>query len=791
MDKKKNIILCQVGSPKSTNVKDVRVYLREFLSDPRVIDTPRYIWFFILNLFILPFRPKQSAQAYKRIEFCGQFPLVELTKGFARSLNDKLPSSYEVSPSFLLSSPRFEEIDFTKDDEEYLILPQFPQFSHTTTSCCFDKLDKIGIDYKNKNNIKIITEFHKLKGFIDLSVKQIESHIKKYPIEELVISFHGIPVRYVLEKNDPYYLHCCETFTLIKERVNFPKEKIHMTFQSRLGSEEWLNPYTDQYTVGLIERGVKSIGVYCPSFVVDCLETTDEIGIELAHEVEQAGGELVFIPCLNNQEQWAQSYAEFIQVFCENNDEKCGKEIEDLFHVVEESKVKENMPELKQKSNPMTPKAKRTVKLVFFTLFLDLIGFSIIFPMFPALAKHYLTVDPDNYFLNLIFGSIVSLTQAGGTSMSSIVLFGGALGALYSILQFVAAPIWGGLSDKFGRKPILVVSIFGLFISYVMWIFAGSFTILIIARVIGGIMGGNLSTATAAVADVTDKTNRSKGMAFVGIAFALGFIFGPALGGILTSINPLDHFPSLSAYGVNPFSYPALLAAILSLFNFIFIILKFEETLSEENKHVSKRTVNVFKLLAPLPYKDVNLTNYSYFLFISAFSGMEFTLTFLAVERLAYSSMDNAYMFIFIGFIIAFVQGGYVRRKAHLVGEKKLALAGLITVIPGLLVIAFTNSGFGLYLGLAFLAVGSALAIPTLTSLVSLFTPSNEQGRSLGIFRSLGSLGRVIGPVVASLIYWRVGSASPYIFGALFIIIPILILVKVKQTPEQDNSIKT
>jgi ferrochelatase len=786
MDKKKNIILCQVGSPRSTAVKDVRVYLREFLSDPRVIDTPRYLWFFILNLFILPFRPKISAQAYKRIEFCGLFPLVELTKGFARELSAKLPDNYHVESRFLLSAPRLNELSSLKDSEDYLILPQFPQFSHTTTSCCFDNLEKIDPNFKKKKNIQVVEQFHTLKGFIDLSVKQIEAHIKKYPIEDLVISFHGIPVRYVLEKNDPYYLHCCETFTLIKEKVNFPKDKIHMSFQSRLGSEEWLNPYTDQFTVKLTKQGSKSIGVYCPSFVVDCLETTDEIGNELAHDIEAEGGELVFIPCLNNSQDWVNSYAEFIQTFCEKDDSK----LKDLFYKPVPSDVSQNMPELKTNSNPLSPKAKKTIKLVFLTLFLDLIGFSIIFPMFPALAKHYLTVDPDNYFLQLIFGSIVSLTEVGGTSMSSIVLFGGALGALYSILQFFAAPIWGGLSDKFGRKPILIVSIFGLFASYVMWIFAGSFTVLIMARIIGGIMGGNLSTATAAVADVTDKSNRSKGMAFVGIAFALGFIFGPALGGVLTAVNPLDHFPGLASWGVNPFSYPALLAAILSLVNLVFIFMKFEETLSPENKHESKRTINVFKLLAPLPYKNVNLTNYSYFLFISAFSGMEFTLTFLAVERLAYTSMDNAYMFIFIGFIIAFVQGGYVRRKAHLVGEKKLALAGLITVIPGLLIIAYTTSGFGLYLGLAFLAVGSALAIPTLTSLVSLFTPSNEQGRSIGIFRSLGSLGRVIGPVLASLIYWRVGSVYPYVIGAVFIIIPILILVQVKQESNDNDSVE-
>lgn len=785
MNKEFNIILCQVGSPKTSKTSDVKRYLKEFLGNPRVVDMNRFFWFIILNFFILPFRPKKSAKAYKRIEFCGFFPLTEITKAFGRELGKVLPSHYKVQTSFLLSEPRLEEV--IKPSEEYILLPQFPQFSNTTTSCCTDDILKIDPTYEDSGRIKVVTEYHRLKSYINLSVQQIEDRIKKCPVDELVISFHGLPKRYILQKNDPYYKQCCETYLLIVQKLNFPKEKIHMCFQSRLGSEEWLGPYTDKYVCDLVKSGARSIGVYCPSFVADCLESTDEIGNELGDEVEVLGGELVFIPCLNTNRDWVLGYAHFIETLVEGTSEQ----LKELFYEIEEFKLKEYMPELKMKSNPLDDKAKRTVKIVFLTLFLDLVGFSIIFPMFPALAKYYLTVDPDNYFLQLIFGTIAKLTNAGGSDMSSIVLFGGALGALYSILQFFAAPIWGSLSDKYGRKPILMISVFGLFLSYVLWVFSGSFTLLILARFIGGAMGGNLSVATAAVADVTDSTNRSKGMAFVGIAFAFGFIFGPALGGILTIANPVSHFPELVEYGINPFSYPALLAAVLSLFNLIFIYFKFSETLKPEHKNESMRSINIIKLLKPLPYKNVNLTNYAYFLFIAAFSGMEFTLTFLAVERLSYSSMDNAYMFIFIGFIIALVQGGFVRRKAHDIGEKKVALLGLITVIPGLVLIALTQSSFMLYFGLFFLAVGSAMAMPTLTSLVSLFTPSHEQGRSLGIFRSLGALGRVIGPIVASLIYWRVGSTAPYLIGSCFIIIPILILAKVNQKAGYDEAIKS
>ncbi len=138
--------------------------------------------------------------------------------------------------------------------------------------------------------------------------------------------------------------------------------------------------------------------------------------------------------------------------------------------------------------------------------------------------------------------------------------------------------------------------------------------------------------------------------------------------------------------------------------------------------------------------------------------------------------MQNAYLFVFIGVILALVQGGYVRRKAHTVGEKKLVLRGLFLIVPGLVVIGLTHSPILLYIGLFFLAVGSAIIIPCLTALVSLYTPHENQGKSIGIFRSLGALGRVVGPILASLIYWKWGSAYPYFLGSLFLLIPILMV---------------
>lgn len=564
-----------------------------------------------------------------------------------------------------------------------------------------------------------------------------------------------------------------------------------MTFQSRFGSEVWLGPYTDVTVVKKIESGVKKIGVYCPSFVVDCLETTDEIGTELGHEVKEAGGTLVHIPCLNADPEWIKDYANFINVYANGSE----TERHELFYKID-SKERYTAVIKEQEKNAATKlpaESKKILKLMFLTMFMDLVGFSIIFPMFPAMAKYYLEVDRDNFFLSGMMDLIsniqtISLTADGTPQMTTIVLFGGLLGALYSLLQFIAAPFWGAVSDRVGRRPVLLISVFGLFISYVIWFFSGSFTLLIIARLVGGLMSGNLSIASAVVSDVTDAKNRSKGMAAIGIAFALGFVFGPSMGGILSMYNPVAHYPELAAYGVNPFSAAAALAAILSFINFFTIWRTFPETLKPGVKTHIERTSNPFKIFKPLPLPGINLTNFAYFFFITAFSGMEFTLTFLAVERLGYTSMDNAYMFIFIGFIIGMVQGGYVRRKAHQIGERKMSFQGLIAIVPGLIILAFAKAGWMLYAGLFFLSLGSAMIIPCLTSLASFYSPSHMQGQALGIFRSLGALGRVIGPIYASLVYWKFGSVNAYLIGAALIIIPALLVRRLPEPPKKEEA---
>lgn len=778
------VVLVQLGSPKSTKVKDVRAYLREFLGDPRVVDINPILWKIILNLFVLPFRPKKSAEAYARIYDGTGFPLVTGTIEFAEKLELHLKGNIEINPSFLLTHPKPLDVfvDWTKENmetraKEVYVLPQFPQYAESTIASGFDLLGENAKKLVNIPTIHFISHYHRSKAFIDGSVRQIQNYLKENSdTNHIIISFHGIPLRRVLDKKDIYYRHCYETYHLITKQfdnsINF-----HFTFQSRFGSEQWLGPSTDEYVMNLKkEHDIKQVGVYCASFVVDCLETTDEIGNELAEEFKEVGGVCHLIPCLNNEPQWTQEYAHFINTHVHGS--RLDKN--ELYYNTDYKEIMENIPKQIRKSEPMNKETKSTLKIVFLTLFLDLIGFSIIFPLFPALAKYYLEVDQNNFFLKAIFDVVNSVTDvAGQTGMNPIVLFGGALGALYSLLQFIAAPFWGGLSDRIGRRPVLLISVFGLFLSYVLWILSGSFTVLILARFVGGIMGGNISTATAVVADITTEKNRSKGMAFVGIAFALGFILGPALGGAFSTINLLDYYPQLETYGVNPFSVPAIIAAVLCLINLFYIFRNFKETLNPETKKLTKhRTSNILKIFKPLPIKSVNFTNLGYFFFLTFFSGMEFTLTFLAVERLSFTPMDNAYMFVFIGVFIALTQGGYVRRKSNIIGERKMAVQGLLATLPGLMIIAFANSTMLLYLGLFFLSIGSAMVIPNLTALVSLYSPKEIQGQSLGIFRSLGALGRVIGPIIASLLYWRYDSAAPYIVGSIMMLVPIWIIKK-------------
>ncbi len=421
--------------------------------------------------------------------------------------------------------------------------------------------------------------------------------------------------------------------------------------------------------------------------------------------------------------------------------------------------------------------------VIFLTIFIDLVGFSVIFPLFPSMLDYYFEVDGQSGLLGWLLEQLNQVSQlADGSERFTPVLFGGVLGSLYAALQFFFAPFWGAMSDRKGRRSILVYTSLGTCLSYVLWMFAGNFALLIIARLIGGAMSGNLSVATAAVADVTTKENRSKGMGMIGAAFGLGFVTGPAIGGACAHfVNPVELWPELARFGINPFSFVAFVAVILSLGNFIWIRARFAESLPPEKRGQQRVIMNPVKRLKQPQITPVRRTNFAYFVYILAFAGMEFTLSFLGVERFGYTPLDITKMMVFVGFILILVQGGIVRRIAPKVGEKKTASTGLLLVAVALAILSMASSEGILYLGLGFMALGAGLCSPTLTSLISLYVSEQEQGKALGVFRSLGSLGRAIGPLSASFVFWWFGSDKLYLIGSLIVLFAAYLSMRLPQ----------
>jgi MFS family permease len=424
-------------------------------------------------------------------------------------------------------------------------------------------------------------------------------------------------------------------------------------------------------------------------------------------------------------------------------------------------------------SHPARP---LSLGVIFLTIFIDLLGFTIIFPLFPAILDHYLKVDGSGGGLGWLITQIDAFAQlAGSHSNYRAVLFGGVLGSLYSLLQFVFAPIWGALSDRRGRRHVLLITVSGTTLSYVLWFFSGSFLLFVVARLIGGAFAGNLSVATAAVADVTSREDRAKGMGVVGVAFGLGFLFGPALGSIAAFHDLSLGHPGLTRLGVNPFSLPALLSFGFSLINLVWVWARFTETIDPAQRSEKKEHVRIRHPLHELISAEAGparRTNWLYFIFTLAFGGMEFSLPVLAAERFHYAPTDMFKIFVFLGLVLILTQGGIVRRAVPRFGEKPVLLTGLASVLTGIALVGLSATPALLYTGLGAIGLGAGLVNPSVSSLVSLYSPPAQQGRMLGIFRSLGSLARGIGPLVACALYWWLGATTTYLIAAAVVLLP-------------------
>ena len=359
---------------------------------------------------------------------------------------------------------------------------------------------------------------------------------------------------------------------------------------------------------------------------------------------------------------------------------------------------------------------KRSPLLVIFvTVFINLIGFGIFIPLLPFYAR----------------------SPEFNASPRTI----GLLFASYSIMQFLFSPVLGRLSDRYGRRPLLLLSMVGTGISFLILGTATTVWMLFAGRILDGITGGNISIAQAYVADVTRPEERAKGMGLIGAAFGLGFTFGPLIGG------------TLSRWGI---SVPFFFAAGLSFVNAALIYFMLPESLGPEDrlKHAANadRKERRQQLLQP----RLIFVLFIYFLFVVAFSIMTTVFALYTMYRFDYDAQANGYLLAFIGVIAVIIQGGLIGRLTKLAGELRLIIVGLLLLALSLLALPFIGPAAGGLLGLlgvlAVIAVGNSLATPTLTSLVSKSVNVESQGGALGLAQSTASLARVVGPVIGAFL---------------------------------------
>ncbi len=407
---------------------------------------------------------------------------------------------------------------------------------------------------------------------------------------------------------------------------------------------------------------------------------------------------------------------------------------------------------------------------VLLVLFIDLVGFSIIFPLFPAILDSY-QGDP---WMEALLEMLRSLSPDIDDARL-VTLFGGVLGSLYAILQFLVSPFWGSLSDRIGRRKVLFVTITGNFLAALLWAFSGTFALLVLSRILAGIAAGNISAATAAVADLTPGSARARGMGLVGASFGLGFILGPAIGGALSMIDLSSTADpvSQSMLRTTPFSAAALGVCLLNLINLLWIWKKLPETRPEG---LAARPIRFQVSLGSRWGLTVMRTQLANLFYLTAFSSMEFTLAFLVRQRFQWDTRDTALMFVAIGVVLAFVQATGSRTFADKLGEHETALIGLVLVALGLLGIGASSQEWQLWLSLLPMTVGSGMVLPMLSTIVSRSVGPDQQGEVLGVFRSLGSLARAIGPILGAVLYWKYGPSSPYWAATVLLTVPMVLL---------------
>uniref|UniRef100_A0A671LEF6 Major facilitator superfamily domain-containing protein 10-like n=1 Tax=Sinocyclocheilus anshuiensis TaxID=1608454 RepID=A0A671LEF6_9TELE len=429
-------------------------------------------------------------------------------------------------------------------------------------------------------------------------------------------------------------------------------------------------------------------------------------------------------------------------------------------------------------------RSSRVIRVVFLALLLDLLGFTLILPLLPSILDHY-SHTGDSVYQSL--QSIVDWFRgAVGVPMETkynSVLFGGLIGCLYSLLQFLSSPITGALSDDYGRKPLLLLTTVGLMASYILWAFSHSFTVFLLSRVVGGICKGNVSLCTAIVADLPCPKARNKGMAMIGVAFSLGFTLGPLMGAYFAlRLKDAKVF----------YQGPAMLAGLFSLADLLFIFFMLPETLQKVKSSGIQQSGDLLHTAALFSFTAVKRTENPpseqkmqnlkvlglvYFTYLFLFSGFEFTLSFLTHH------MQQGKMFFFMGITMAVIQGGYARRikPGHQIQTLSVAI---ISLIPAFLLIGIAWNLTLLYSGLFLYSFAAAIVVPCLSTQVSGHGSASQKGTVMGILR-LGALARALGPIVASSVYWLAGAELCFIISSAFFIVPLVLLSRLRRQKEE------
>lgn len=304
---KTGVLIVNLGTPDGTDYWSMRRYLAEFLWDKRVIEVPRLIWWFILNLIILTVRPGPKGRDYASIwnTALNESPLKTITRGQAEKLQDRLGSDGIVEWGMRYGNPSIAcGIDTLrrKGCDRILIFPLYPQYAAATTATVCDKVFDHLKTLRWQPFIRIAPAYHDDPVYIDALAKSVRAHLATLPTppQKLVATFHGIPERY-FRAGDPYHCHCQKTGRLLREALNWPADDFLVTFQSRFGREPWLQPYTDKTMEKLAQEGTQSVALLAPGFVADCLETLEELDGENREIFTHAGGrDFTYIPCLND-----------------------------------------------------------------------------------------------------------------------------------------------------------------------------------------------------------------------------------------------------------------------------------------------------------------------------------------------------------------------------------------------------------------------------------------------------------------------------------------------------------